>query len=93
MKKDRLFLLVRKHVDSTSERSQSFEEVIVEAVGDHLAELMDDAFIPHMQLDAVEEVLMEEAWDMLRKLTYGSLTLQDYRDSLSKRERRKKATC
>ena len=93
MKKDRLYILVRKYVDSSSERSQSFEEVIVEAVGELLAEMMEHSFIPHMQLDAVEEILMEEAWDILRKLTYGSLTLQEYRDSRTKRERRKKMSC
>lgn len=54
-----------------------------------MAELMEDSFIPHPHLDTVEEVLMEEAWDMLRKATYGSMTLKEFRESQEKKERKK----
>ena len=93
MKKDPLYLFIVKHLEETPERSESFEELIVEAVADYLAELMEISFIPHIQLDGVEEILMEDAWDILRKVSYGSLTLQDYRDSRQKHERRKKMSC
>jgi hypothetical protein len=93
VKKDRLSLIIRKHLESTTNRSQTFDELIVEAVGDYMAELMDDSFIPHPALDNVEELLMEDSWDILRKMTYGSLSLEDYRKSRQKPERRKKVDC
>ena len=92
VEKDRLHTLIRKHLDSPASRSQNFDELIVEAVGDYLSELMEQGFIPHPQLDLVEEVLMEESWDILRKITYGALSLAEYRRDRPKRER-KKATC
>lgn len=79
MKKDRLVLYIKKHLLSPHSRAECFDELVIEAVGDYMAELMETTFIPYSQLDAVEEVLLEDSWDILRKLTYGSLSLADYR--------------
>lgn len=91
MKKDRLGHYIRKHLATDTERSQSFDELIVEAVGEYMAELMETGFIPGPQIDLVEEVLMEDSWDILRKITYGSLSLDAYRESQKRKSR--KASC
>lgn len=92
VKKDRLALLVKKYLEADNRRAETFDELLIEAVGDYMAELMESSFIPHSHLDLVEEVLLEDSWDILRKLTYGSLSLEDYREGLAKRDRRK-ANC
>ncbi len=89
MQNDRLHLFIRKYLDAPNSGSECFDELIVEAVGDYMAELMEQSFIPYPQLDHVEEILMEECWDILRKITYGSLTLEDYREGRKKRDRKK----
>jgi hypothetical protein len=89
VKKDRLAILVKKYLDNDSRRADTFDELLIEAVGDYMAELMEASFIPHSHLDMVEEVLLEDSWDILRKMTYGSLSLEDYRDNRAKKDRRK----
>ena len=93
VKKDRLATLIKKHLDSEASRAGTFDELLIEAVGDYMAELMEFSFIPHPQMDLVEEVLLEDSWDILRKITYGSLSLEDYRHLKSSKERRKKMSC
>lgn len=88
MKNDRLIILIKKHLDAQSSRCETFDELLIEAVGDYMAELMENAFIPHSQLDTVEEVLLEDSWDILRKLTYGSLSLEEYREAKSQKKPR-----
>lgn len=92
MKKDRLNHYIRKHLNSEISRSANFDELLIEAVGEYMAELMQDAFIPATHMDLVEEVLLEDSWDILRKLTYGSLSLEDYREG-QKQKTRRKASC
>ena len=93
MKEDRLIVLIRKHLDAPANRAENFDELIIEAVGDYMSELMSESFIPHLHLDLVEEVLLEDSWDILRKITYGAVSLEDYRDSKDKKERRRKMAC
>jgi hypothetical protein len=57
----------------------SFEDVVHEAVASTIFELQQDAHTPFQRLDDLEEFLTEEAWDALRKMTYGCLNLQDFR--------------
>lgn len=85
--------MIRRHLENTQARVQSFDEVVIEAVGDYMAFLMAEGFIPHHQLDATEEVLIEEAWDIMRKITYGSVSLSDYRNQKDRQTQRKKMNC
>jgi predicted ribosome quality control (RQC) complex YloA/Tae2 family protein len=52
--------------------------------GDFIFELMQKGFIPDDQLSNIEDMLKDEGKEMLRKKTYGCLTLEDYRRKLPK---------
>lgn len=86
MRKDGLVLFIKKYLKPEFEHLETLEEVVLEAVGHYMADLMGMSPIPYPHMDHVQEHLMEDAWDIVRKVTYGSLTLQDYRLSMDIKE-------
>jgi len=92
VKHDDLIYFIKKFLTSDYEYLQSLEDVVLESVAHCMAKMMETSNIPFSAHDLVQEHLMEDAWDIVRKITYGSLNLQDYRLSLdiekaSKRKR------
>gem|GEM_PF-2111960 len=80
MKKDNLIINVKKFLSHENTHLNSLDDVAVEAVAYYyMAELMESACIPYPHQELVQEHLMEDAWDIIRKVTYGALSLQDYR--------------
>lgn len=67
-----------------AENLQTLEDIIYEAVGDHLFYLMGKGFIPEDQLDEIESILKQEAEDYLKKKMYGYLSVNEFRKSLKK---------
>lgn len=90
MRNDQLTQFVKKYLSSEYSHLITLDNVVVEAVGDFMAELLAEAPIPYPKLDLVQEHLMEDAWDIIRKITYGSLTLEEYRLSQSFSESHKR---
>lgn len=82
MKQDDLVYFVKQFLDSEHEHLLSLEDVVRESVAHCMAKMMESSPIPYPSLDLVQEHLMEDAWDIIRKITYGSLNLEDYRASL-----------
>jgi hypothetical protein len=80
MATDRLHSFVKHYIDSCDPSYQGIEDVLHNAVGDYMAELMSAGNIPHSQLDPLEQDLREEALAIYRKLTYGFLTFRDYHE-------------
>jgi hypothetical protein len=52
--------------------------VVHEAVASTIFELQHKSHTPYPHLDDLETFLTEEAWEILRKMTYGSLDLKDF---------------
>jgi hypothetical protein len=82
VKHDDLIYFIKKFLAPEHEHLNSLEDVVLEAVAQCMAKMMETSNIPFSALDLVQEHLMEDAWDIIRKITYGSLNLQDYRLSL-----------
>lgn len=81
------------HIFLKKEQSaiKNYEELIFESVSYTLADMMQIGHIPYRFLEITAEFVQEEAWDLLRKITYGSLTLEEYRTlSHVKRAEKKK---
>lgn len=85
MKQDGLLNLVKLFLEPEYTHLITWDDVVLEAVAHHMADLMEIHPIPYPQLEYVQEHLMEDAWDMIRKITYGASNLRDYRtNSLAK---------
>jgi|GEM_PF-7030610 hypothetical protein len=71
---------------------KNYEDVIFESVSYALADVMQLGHIPYRFLEITAEFLQEEAWDILRRVTYGSLTLEEYRilSHVKRAEKKKK---
>lgn len=85
MKQDGLLNLVQLFLEPDYTHLNTWDDVALEAVAHHMADLMEINPIPYPHLEYVQEHLMEDAWDMIRKITYGASNLKDYRtNSLAK---------
>lgn len=86
--------ILRKHLENflspRKKHIHNFEQVVFETVAHSIYDLMELGHIPYPFLEYTEEYLMEESWDLLRKITYGSWTLKDYRTLLSFGGKKKK---
>jgi hypothetical protein len=82
VKQDELVCFIKQFLRAEYDHLQSLEDVVLEAVAHSMSKMMESGNIPFRSLDLVQEHLMEDAWDIVRKITYGSLNLQDYRLSL-----------
>lgn len=94
MRHDELAFHIKKFLKPDYEHLQTLEDVVLEAVAHTMAKMMEISAIPFPKLDMVQEILMEDAWDIVRKLTYGSLNLEDFRLSLNvKKASERKRIC
>ncbi len=78
IQQDRLFLILQNRIENFSEKDGDVDDLVYHSVGDYIAELFTQAHIPFRQLDHIEEFLREEADDIIKKLTYGTTSFQDY---------------
>lgn len=53
-----------------------FEQVIFEAVSSYLQNIIDK--IPYKYWDEVDVFLTQEAWEILRQMTYGYESLREF---------------
>lgn len=79
MKQDGLLNQIKLFLEPEFAHLLTWDDVVLEAVAHHMADLMEASPIPYPQLEYVQELLMEDAWDMIRKITYGANNLKDYR--------------
>jgi hypothetical protein len=90
VKQDDLTSLIKEFLGPQHHDLHSLDEVVLESVAHLMSQMMTISNIPYPMLDLVQEHLMEDAWDIVKKITYGSLNLQDYRDSLSLKQAMKR---
>lgn len=76
---DKLTLIIKKHLDSKNKAHKSKEDVIFDSVAEYIHILMGQGNIPQHMLSELEEDLMAEADVIYKKITYGSLSLEDYK--------------
>jgi hypothetical protein len=76
---DKLTLIIKKHLDSKTKEHKSKEDVIFDSVAEYIHILMGEGNIPQHMLLEIEEDLMAEADVIYKKITYGSLSLEDYK--------------
>lgn len=76
---DKLTLIIKKHLDSKTKEYKSKEDVIFDSVAEYIHILMGEGNIPQHMLLEIEEDLMAEADVIYKKITYGSLSLEDYK--------------
>lgn len=84
MTKDPLFDILQNQIQSCDPETMNETQVIYETVAAYILHLMGQGNIPQESLDEIEDDIKEEVRIMYRKLTYGSLSLKDYR--LSKKQ-------
>ncbi|MCS6838501.1 MAG: hypothetical protein NZ480_06595 [Bdellovibrionaceae bacterium] len=92
VKSDQLTQFIRRSLDTPSDHIKSFEDVVFESVAQMMADLMAQSHLPYPQLELIQEHLMEDAWDILRKMTYGCFTLEDYHIYRGIKRAKKKVT-
>lgn len=81
MQHDRLLQIFKSYLDEVDPETANVSDLIYNTVGDYMAHLMSKGNIPQHMLDQLEEDLKEEVIEIYRKITYGFLTLKDYRNS------------
>lgn len=79
MTNDPLFDILQKQIHSSDPETMNETQVIYETVAAYILYLMGQGNIPHDNLDELEDDVKEEVRLMYRKITYGSLSLKDYR--------------
>jgi len=80
---DDLICFIKQFLSAEYDHLHSLDDVVLESVAHSMSNMLESANIPYSALDLVQEHLMEDAWDIIRKITYGSLNLQEYRLSLN----------
>lgn len=77
---DPLVELVHSHVLDTDSIFTDQHELIHAVVAEYIFELMQMGNIPANHLDTLEVDLTEEVLEIYRKITYGSLSLLEFRE-------------
>jgi hypothetical protein len=80
--KDPLFEIFEKNLYTSIVEDESQDEFIDRVVYEFIHSLVSTGRVPQSHIEDIEEDLREEILDMLRKKTYGHLSLKDYRDSM-----------
>ena len=88
MKRDQLTSEIFDRLERTSNPYVSEEQLVHDAVAAYMAALMGQGNVPFHMLDELERDLKEEAWEIMKKKTYGHPALHDYRKNT---ERKRKA--
>jgi hypothetical protein len=83
MKNDVLYNCFIKRLTEFDDRNEKSEELVQKVVVDYFLHLMEVGHIPQNMLDSVEELLVEEVWEMYRKKTYGSASVANYRKQIA----------
>lgn len=81
---DEFVEILFRHLDQGS--SQTLDEVIHDSVAEYIFHLMGKGNIPQQHLDTLESDLKEEAQAIIKKKTYGFLSLKNYRERQGKRK-------
>ena len=76
---DFLHELLDERILDTRNLRQTADDLVHDVVGEYMFALMLQGHIPQKFLDQLEHDLNEEVHDILRKKTYGSTSLRDYR--------------
>ncbi len=76
---DPLVDLVSKHLLDANSGFETQHELVHGVVAEYIFELMQMGNIPVTHLDALEVDLSEEVLEIYRKITYGSLSLLEFR--------------
>lgn len=92
MDTDSFFILIEKHLERHAESKKpkpyKFEDLVHDVVAEYIFRLMNQGHIPQRFLDHLERDLTEEAWDFLKKKTYGSMTLDGFKEQKTVRRRK-----
>lgn len=89
MAADLLFTLIEQQLEVKPKRQRKYEDLIHDVVAEYIFRLMNRGHIPHRFLDHLEKDLKEEAWDFLRKKTYGAMELEQYQEQKKTIRRRR----
>lgn len=79
MSQDKLLDIFKAHLREIDTDTDGVQDLIYNTVGDYMAHLMSIGNIPEHMLDTLENDLRDEVMDIYRKITYGFLTLKDYK--------------
>lgn len=91
VKLDRLTSEIIERLEKPGKPYVSEETLVHDAVAAYMAHLMEEGNVPFRLMDELEKDLKEEAWEILRKKTYGHPALHEYRKS-TERKRKSRAT-
>jgi hypothetical protein len=86
---DPLYAIFEKHLFSCLIEDETSDQLIYKVVADYLDDLMKMASIPVKVAEFVENDLRDEVRDMLRKKTYGYMSLTEFRQAQTKTSKSK----
>ncbi|MCE3009721.1 MAG: hypothetical protein LW875_03815 [Proteobacteria bacterium] len=86
MKSDLLTLIIKRRITKADPDKHTSESVVFDSVAEYMLYLMSLGNVPQQHLDQVETDLKNEALEIYRKITYGSLSLKDYKDRVQTRK-------
>lgn len=89
MKKDELFEILKRKLNSVNPETASPAELMSETVAEYLERLLLRGHIPAQFVDSIEDDLKAEVTEMFRKKTYGHMDLKSYHDSQKNRSKAK----